>query len=94
MIGEQDDPLRGTGRTTRLMYGTIIKALANPGKIVEFVDHWEGYKEVSREHKKAIEAMFDEFGVNNYCVDVVGGSVLVKALPNPVLEIIPWSKVK
>ena len=37
----EDQKNRQTGRTTILYMKAIVKALENPGKSVEFIDHYE-----------------------------------------------------
>lgn len=88
-MSNEDDPLRGTGRTTRLMLMAIIEALANPGRLVRFKDHYEDGGRFADAHAHGIKELLQEAGVRNYCVETVGGKVLLKALPNPMLEIIP-----
>ena len=46
---EQKD--RGTGRTTILYMKAIVKALENPGKRVEFIDHYEHNWDRARYHR-------------------------------------------
>jgi len=37
----EQETTRGTGRTTALYIKCIAEALENPGKMVEFIDHYE-----------------------------------------------------
>lgn len=58
---EQKD--RGTGRTTTLYMQAIANALANPGKEVEFVDHFPVTCNVSR-HASNITSIIEKLGYN------------------------------
>jgi hypothetical protein len=58
---EQKD--RGTGRTTTLYMQAIANALANPGKEVEFIDHFPVTCNVSR-HASNITSIIEKLGYN------------------------------
>ena len=49
---EQKD--RATGRTTILYMKAIVKALENPGKSVEFIDHYEHNWDSARYHRDTL----------------------------------------
>ena len=55
---EQKD--RQTGRTTILYMKAIVKALENPGKKVEFIDHYEHNWDRARHHYKNINDIIDK----------------------------------
>ena len=59
---EQKD--RATGRTTILYMKAIVKALENPGKTVEFIDHYEHNWDSARCHKKNLESIIEKLGYN------------------------------
>lgn len=56
---------RGTGRTTALYIKCIAEALANPGKSVEFVDHYphhNGY--TAKSHAENLKNIIKKLGYN------------------------------
>ena len=55
---------RQTGRTTILYMKAIVKALENPGKTVEFIDHYEHKWDSARCHKKNLESIIEKLGYN------------------------------
>lgn len=59
---EQKD--RATGRTTILYMKAIVKALENPGKSVEFIDHYDHNWDSARCHSKNLESIIEKLGYN------------------------------
>ena len=59
---EQKD--RATGRTTILYMKAIVKALENPGKSVEFIDHYEHNWDSIKCHSKNLESIIEKLGYN------------------------------
>ena len=57
---EQKD--RQTGRTTILYMKAIVKALENPGKTVEFIDHYEHNWHSAKCHKENLEFLIKRLG--------------------------------
>ena len=57
---EQKD--RQTGRTTILYMKAIVKALENPGKTVEFIDHYEHNWDSAKCHSKNLESIIEKLG--------------------------------
>ena len=55
---------RQTGRTTILYMKAIVKALENPGKTVEFIDHYEHNWDRSKYHRKNLEDIIKQLGYN------------------------------
>jgi hypothetical protein len=50
---------RGTGRTTALYMKAIVEALENPGKSVEFIDHYPHKWESARRHEDNLRSIID-----------------------------------
>jgi hypothetical protein len=46
---------RGTGRTTALYMKAITEALENPGKSVEFIDHYPHNWMIAKQHEDALK---------------------------------------
>jgi hypothetical protein len=46
---------RGTGRTTALYMKAITEALENPGKSVEFIDHYPHNCMIAKQHEDALK---------------------------------------
>ncbi len=46
---------RGTGRTTALYMKAITEALENPGKSVEFIDHYPHNWTIAKQHEDALK---------------------------------------
>jgi hypothetical protein len=46
---------RGTGRTTALYHKAITEALENPGKSVEFIDHYPHNCMIAKQHEDALK---------------------------------------
>jgi predicted GTPase len=59
----EEQKYRGTGRTTALYMQAIADALANPGKAVEFIDHFPVTCNVSR-HASNITSIIEKLGYN------------------------------
>jgi hypothetical protein len=55
---------RGTGRTTALYLKCITEALANPGKSVEFIDHYPHKWERARLHEDALKTIIEKLNYN------------------------------
>ena len=72
---EQKD--RATGRTTILYMKAIVKALENPGKTVEFIDHYEHKWDSARCHKKNLESIIEKLGYNIIVYSCISGKAQV-----------------
>jgi len=48
---------RRTGRTTALYFKCITEALENPGKSVEFVDHYPHNWMIAKQHEDALKSI-------------------------------------
>lgn len=55
---------RGTGRTTALYMKAITEALENPGKSVEFVDHYPHRGSITQIHADSLEMIIKKLGYN------------------------------
>ena len=55
---------RGTGRTTVLYMKAITEALENPGKSVEFVDHYPHNWRGANSHKERLENIINKLGLD------------------------------
>jgi hypothetical protein len=55
---------RGTGRTTALYMKAIVEALENPGKGVEFIDHYPHKWESARLHEDALKTIIEKLNYN------------------------------
>jgi CCR4-NOT transcriptional regulation complex NOT5 subunit len=64
----EDQKNRQTGRTTILYMKAIVKALENPGIMVEFMDHYEHNWDRSRYHRDNLK----------YIIKQLGYSIIVK----------------
>jgi hypothetical protein len=53
---------RQTGRTTILYMKAIVKALENPGVMVEFIDHYEHNYARSRYHRENLKDIIKQLG--------------------------------
>jgi len=53
---------RGTGRTTALYMKAITEALENPGKIVEFIDHYPHNWVSAKLHREKLERTINKLG--------------------------------
>jgi len=51
---------RGTGRTTILYHKAITEALENPGKSVEFVDHYPYTWEIAILHREKLQRIINK----------------------------------
>jgi len=60
----EDQKNRQTGRTTILYMKAIVKALENPGIMVEFIDHYEHNWDISRHHRENLETIINKLGYN------------------------------
>ena len=58
----EDQKNRQTGRTTILYMKAIVKALENPGIMVEFVDHYEHNWEGARYHRENLKFIIKQLG--------------------------------
>jgi hypothetical protein len=56
----EDQKDRQTGRTTILYMKAIVKALENPGIMVEFIDHYYHNYDRSKYHKKNLETIIEK----------------------------------
>jgi hypothetical protein len=55
---------RGTGRTTALYMKAITEALENPGKSVEFIDHYPHKWERAKQHEDALKMIIEKLNYN------------------------------
>ena len=55
---------RRSGRTTALYMKAITEALENPGKSVEFKDHYPHNHELARQHKDALKSILHKLNLN------------------------------
>ena len=53
---------RGTGRTTALYHKAITEALENPGKSVEFIDHYPHNWMIAKSHSERLEKIINKLG--------------------------------
>ena len=53
---------RGTGRTTALYMKAITEALENPGKSVEFIDHYPHTGHSANFHRERLERIINKLG--------------------------------
>jgi hypothetical protein len=53
---------RQTGRTTILYMKAIVKALENPGVMVEFIDHYEHNYAISKYHRENLKFIIKQLG--------------------------------
>jgi hypothetical protein len=58
----EDQKNRQTGRTTILYMKAIVKALENPGKSVEFIDHYEHNCAIY--HRENLKTIINKLGYN------------------------------
>jgi hypothetical protein len=55
---------RGTGRTTALYFKCITEALENPGKSVEFIDHYPHNWMIAKQHEDALKGILGKLHLN------------------------------
>jgi hypothetical protein len=55
---------RGTGRTTALYMKAITEALENPGKSVEFIDHYPHNWMIAKQHEDALKGILGKLHLN------------------------------
>ena len=55
---------RGTGRTTALYFKCITEALENPGKSVEFIDHYPHNRMIAKQHEDALKVILHKLNLN------------------------------
>jgi len=60
----EDQKNRQTGRTTILYMKAIVKALENPGIMVEFIDHYEHNWDRAKYHRENLETIIKKLGYN------------------------------
>ena len=60
----EQETTRGTGRTTALYMKAIVEALENPGKGVEFIDHYPHKWESARLHEDALKMIIEKLNYN------------------------------
>jgi hypothetical protein len=58
----EDETTRGTGRTTALYMKAITEALENPGKSVEFIDHYPHTWNGVSFHRERLEKIINKLG--------------------------------
>ena len=60
----EQETTRGTGRTTALYIKCIAEALENPGKSVEFIDHYPHTWSGASFHRERLEKIINKLGYN------------------------------
>jgi hypothetical protein len=60
----EQETTRGTGRTTALYHKAITEALENPGKSVEFKDHYPHTWHGVNFHRERLEKIINKLGYN------------------------------
>lgn len=58
----EQETTRGTGRTTALYIKCIAEALENPGKSVEFIDHYPHTWDGVNLHRERLEKIINKLG--------------------------------
>jgi hypothetical protein len=58
----EESTTRGTGRTTALYMKVIAEALENPGKSVEFIDHYPHTGHSANFHRERLERIINRLG--------------------------------
>jgi hypothetical protein len=58
----EEETTRGTGRTTALYIKCIAEALENPGKSVEFIDHYPHTWHGVNFHRERLEKIINKLG--------------------------------
>jgi hypothetical protein len=58
----EETTTRGTGRTTTLYIKCIAEALENPGKSVEFIDHYPHTSHGVNHHRERLEKIINKLG--------------------------------
>jgi hypothetical protein len=58
----EQETTRGTGRTTILYHKAITEALENPGKSVEFIDHYPHKWDSAKHHAERLEKIINKLG--------------------------------
>jgi hypothetical protein len=58
----EEETTRGTGRTTALYIKCIAEALENPGKSVEFIDHYPHKWDSAKHHAERLEKIINKLG--------------------------------
>jgi hypothetical protein len=79
-----DDPLRGTGRTTALMFHAIANALEDPDQWVEFHDHRACCATRDRRHLERIQHICRHMNIH---MDVGQSPKGVVMLRSPIARI-------
>jgi hypothetical protein len=64
LLNYEKQTTRGTGRTTILYMKAIVEALENPGKGVEFIDHYPHKWESARRHEDALKMIIEKLNYN------------------------------
>jgi hypothetical protein len=80
------DRNRATGRTTALRLSAISEALSNPGKQIEFVDHYPHTYASARDHAQTLRTVINHLGLLNIKISVRGRAVFL------VNEHDPWPR--
>lgn len=62
LLNYEEKTSRGTGRTTILYMKAITEALENPGKSVEFIDHYPHNWALARSHAERLERIIGKLG--------------------------------
>jgi hypothetical protein len=63
----EQETTRGTGRTTALYMKAIAEALENPGKTVDFIDHYPHTQQNAKDHTINLRNIIEKLG---YTIDV------------------------
>ena len=58
----EQETTRGTGRTTALYMKAIAEALANPGKTVDFIDHYPHNWQCAHHHADMLAMIIEKLG--------------------------------
>jgi len=66
-IDYEQETTEGTGRTTALYMKAITEALENPGKTIDFIDHYPHTRESSKDHTINLRNIIKKLG---YAIDV------------------------
>jgi hypothetical protein len=80
------DRNRATGRTTALRLSAISEALSNPGKEIEFVDHYPHTFASARDHAQTLRNVIERLGLLNIRIWVRGREVFL------INEHDPWPR--
>lgn len=77
----EDDPKRGTGRTTALMLKTIAAAIEHPGEWIEFVDHHPMTPAIASSLRESLIQMSLDIGLVECHCESIGTKVRFGSFP-------------